>query len=212
MRIYFVRHGESDANTLNVFSNRAPGHALTASGRKQVALLADELTREPDGNSFLAIYSSPLQRAIESAQILSEKLAIPYVVSAALTEYDVGIYEGRSDEEGWRKYGEVLREWLLDGNWDARMEGGESFNDMRSRFLPFMEWLKSQHGHRDGSVILMGHGGTYGCMLPLVLENVDFAFAAKNMIENTTYILADLKGGKFVCSTWGGIQVDRADG
>ena len=205
LRLYFVRHGESEANLLNVFSNRGYKHPLTAKGREQVALLADNLRAAQEG-PFLAIYSSPLLRAVHSAEILSERIGVPYETTPALVEYDVGIYEGRSDEEGWRRYGEVLKEWLINRNFEARMEEGESFRDIEGRFVPFIDALKERYGGQDGSIILVGHGGTYRCMLPQVLPNVDFAFSAKNMIANTAYVLAELRDDAFICSRWGDID------
>ncbi len=171
-------------------------------------MLADQLSNEHSSSPFLAIFSSPLLRATQSAQIFSDRLGIPYETADALIEYDVGVYEGRPDEEAWQRYGEVLREWLLNCNRDVRMEGGESFNDVRARFLPFIEELKRRYGDGEGSLILVGHGGTYRCMLPLILQNVDFLFAAKHMIGNTSYILADLEGVELVCSSWGDIQFE----
>jgi broad specificity phosphatase PhoE len=205
LRLYFVRHGESEANLLNIFSNRGYKHPLTTRGREQVALLADNLMGAQDV-PFLAIYSSPLLRAVQSAQILSRRMGIPYESTPALAEYDVGVYEGRSDEEGWRRYGEVLREWLINRNFEARMEEGESFKDIEARFIPFMDALRERHGRQHGSIVLVGHGGTFRCMLPLVLSNADFSLSAKNMIDNTSYVQAELRDDTFICSKWGDIS------
>lgn len=205
LRLYFVRHGESEANLLHVFSNRGYKHPLTPKGREQVSALANNLLGKQK-TPFLAIYSSPLVRAVQSAEILSRSIGIPFETSPALGEYDVGIYEGRSDEEGWKKYEEVLQEWFVNQNFTARMEGGDSFSDIEGRFLPFIETLKGSYGGQDGSIILVGHGGTFRCMLPRVVSNVDFAFAAGNMIGNTSYVLAELRGDEFVCLRWGDID------
>jgi len=96
MRIFFVRHGESEANILKTFSNRGWKHPLTQRGQKQARALAAQL----QGRGVTAIYTSPLRRAVESAEILAERLGVPCQIEPALIEYDVGIYEDRSDEEG----------------------------------------------------------------------------------------------------------------
>jgi broad specificity phosphatase PhoE len=199
VKIYFVRHGESEANILNVFSNRDLPHALTELGKEQVTTLAQRLKSD----TFLAIYSSPILRAVQSSAILSDRLGVPYETTDALLEYDVGIYEGRSDEEGWKRYAEVLDEWFVHRNWDASVGEGESLNDIRDRFVPFIETLKGRYGNEQGSIILVGHGGTYRCMLPLVLSNVDFSFSMDNTIGHTSYVLADLRGDDLVCLRWG---------
>jgi bisphosphoglycerate-dependent phosphoglycerate mutase len=59
MRLYLVRHGESEANVLGVFSNRGFKHPLTAHGREQAVGLAGLLA----GKGISRIYTSPLQRA-----------------------------------------------------------------------------------------------------------------------------------------------------
>ena len=73
MRLYFIRHGESEANIANVFSNRPPGHALTAAGREQ----ARGAGRAPAPEGLTAIYSSPLLRATQTADILAQSLGLP---------------------------------------------------------------------------------------------------------------------------------------
>ncbi len=55
MQLYFVRHGESEANLTHMFSNRDAPHALTAHGRAQVAALTEKL----QGIRFGAFYASP---------------------------------------------------------------------------------------------------------------------------------------------------------
>ena len=82
MRLYFARHGESEANTTGVFSNRPPGHALTAAGREQAQGLADRLRAE----GIAQIYSSPLLRAQQTAEILAATVGAPVEVPDALRE------------------------------------------------------------------------------------------------------------------------------
>lgn len=97
MRIYFVRHGESQANLLHEISNRGLQHGLTRQGREQALTLARHL----QSLSIACIYSSPLLRAIETSILIANQLGLDYEVVAALREYDCGIVEGRSDEVGW---------------------------------------------------------------------------------------------------------------
>ncbi len=208
MKIYFVRHGESEANLLSEFSNTGLKHPLTPRGREQV----EELARRLAGEKIIAIYSSPLLRAVQSAEILSAKLGAPCYPSPALIEYSVGIYEGRSDKEGWDRYYQVLDEWFERGYFDARMEGGESFNDIAARFLPFIEELKARYGREDGGLVLVGHGGTYRCVLPLALSNVDLGFSRQHTLDHTSFVLAELRGNDLVCVRWGDMSRSQFKG
>ncbi len=204
MRIYFVRHGESEANLLRQFSARGTRHGLTQRGQKQVAALAERLA----GEECIALYTSPLLRAAQSAGILARKLGSPYEVTPALKEYDAGLCEGRSDDYCWQQDGFLLGEWY-DNNWEARLEGGESFNDIRARFLPFIRFVRERYRGKSGAVVLVGHGGTYKCMLPLVLANVSFFFALEHNIDTAEYVLAEARGEELVCLRWGSIEMLR---
>ena len=200
MKLYFARHGESEANLLRVFSNRGLRHGLTKVGRAQATILARALQPAP----VAGLYTSPLLRAVQTAEIVAEVLGLNYAITDALREYDCGVWEGRSDDAGWEEYERVLAAWIEKGDWEARMEGGESFDDMRMRFVPFVERLVEQHGDSPTGFGLIGHGGLYRCMLPLVLENVDHAFALKHSIGHTGLVVAEHQGGRLICTSWDG--------
>lgn len=199
MRFYFVRHGESEANLLNVFSNRGIQHPLTLRGREHVEALAHKLLDV----RFSAFYSSPLLRATQSADILSARLGLPYTTTSALTEYDVGVLEGRSDPESWQRYYQVRDTWLLDHGWGERIEGGESLEEIRDRFMPLMKRIGQAAPEFRSAVLLLGHGGLFACVLPLLLANVDTRWALRRGLGHTEYILVETRGEEYVCLQWG---------
>ena len=198
-RLYFVRHGESEANVRHVFANsdRDVSYGLTDTGRAQVERLAEQLAGVP----FAAFYCSPVWRARQSADILSARLGLEYVVAPALTEYDVGELEGRSDAASWQRYYEVRDAWFGDRDWDARIEGGESFEQIRARFVPFVESLLASP--RPGPVLLLGHGGTFHCMLPIMLSNVTFEHVVEHGMGHTSVVIAEQRAEGLVCVQWG---------
>jgi broad specificity phosphatase PhoE len=203
MQLYFVRHGESEANRLHEISNRGQKHGLTAKGREQVATLAAQLVP----NNINQIFTSPLLRATQTADILSDALGLPYQITDALREYDCGILEGQADETTWARYRQLRSAWIDNHHWDARIEQGESFRDMEQRFVPFIQHLLQQVDHSDSSIVLIGHGGLYACMLPLILRNVSFAMAATYTFPNTAYVLAESQNRGLVCLEWCGISL-----
>lgn len=200
MRVIFVRHGESEANLLNEFSNRGLKHGLTERGRAQAIALARALANVPVSR----ILSSPLLRALQTAEILADALHVPYEIVDALREYDCGVLEGRSDPASWAKYQRVLDDWIIHQRWEAHIEGGESFIEVRERFVPFIEHLMDVYGDSSQGLVLVGHGGLYRCMLPLVLANVDFGFAMQHPLGNTGYVEAETVGGELVSIGWNG--------
>jgi broad specificity phosphatase PhoE len=208
MLLYFVRHGESEANVLRMISNRDLKHGLTYKGRQQAAELADNLRGAGAGR----IFTSPLLRAVQTAEILSSALDTDYEVTDALREFDCGIAEGRSDPEAWELHRQVMENWLQAGNPAARIDQGESYLDIQDRFVPFVQYLLEEAGSVDS--ILVGHGGLYLCMLPVVLLNV--RAAATLPFPNAAYVLAEGRQQGLVCLEWCGRpmtgQVAGADG
>ena len=196
-KFYFVRHGESDANVLGVISNRGSIHGLTERGRRQVEALAPDL----QGAGVQRMYTSPLLRAIETAGILAKALEVEVEVTDALREFDCGIAEGRSDSAAWALHQEVMESWLQHGQLDARITDGESFSDIEGRFVPFVEGLMGPQREAE-SVMLVGHGGLYQCMLPLVIENLERG--AELGFPNAAYVLAGARADGLFGLEWCG--------
>ena len=199
MKIYFVRHGESEANVLHVFSNKDGVHPLTGKGTLQANALAESLKPV----HFYAIYSSPVLRAVQTSQILSQELGTPMTITGALREYDVGILEGRSDEEAWHAHRELFLKWRDQNSWNEKIEGGESYSEMRLRFVPFVEQLIARHAGEDVNVLAVSHGGLYLCMLPLIFDNISFDFGLSHPLNNTAVVIGAFSESKRECLRWG---------
>ncbi len=203
MRIYFTRHGESQANLLHEISNRGLRHGLTRQGREQ----AEALARRLKGRPIARVYASPVLRAIETGILLAHRLDVEYEITDALREYDCGMFEGRSDEAAWQGWQTLFDAWVLHHRWEQRLEGGESFYDIRARFEPFIEGLVRQYGESDAEVVCVAHGGLYWMMLPLVLKNVDAALIAQYGLDYTTCIVAEAYPAGLFCVEWNGRPV-----
>jgi len=201
MKLYFVRHGESEANTQHIISNRAARLGLTSLGIEQARTLAEKLS----GNPINTIYCSPVFRATETADILSAAFGVPYQVTEALREYDCGILEDHSDEESWRLHREYFDSWTIHKNNQNKPEGGECFLEIQNRFVPFFEYL-TQIGSKEDHILLVGHGGLFHLMLPVVLKNIDNEFVRTHNIRHTECIIAELLGKELVCKQWGEVQ------
>lgn len=206
MQLYFARHGQSEANVQRVFANGLHSYGLTALGRRQAAELADTLA----GVRFAALYCSPILRAVQTAQIVGERLGLPYQIDDALREYDVGALEGLSDAASWAHYEEILASWLAGARWDEGTAGGESYNAIWARFRPLISRLEAAYEGAGAPLLLIGHGGLFTCMLPLLLANVDHAFCAANRIPNTGAIVATLRAGRWYGTSWCGQPLEAA--
>jgi len=203
MKITFTRHGESQANILRQISNRGLVHPLTHTGREQAAALADKLR----DRAITRIYTSPLLRAIETSVIVAGRLEVAYEVTDALREFDCGSAEGRADEAAWQMWHDVFDDWTVHRGWDRRIEGGESFYDIRDRFVPFIEGLVAQYGDTDANLLCVAHGGVLWLMLPLVLSNVDSDLMSQHGFGHTTCIVSELGPDGLRCIEWDGFKI-----
>ena len=204
MRIYFTRHGESQANTLHEMSTRGLKHSLTHVGRQQASNLAHRL----QGQSITRIYSSPLLRAIETTVIVAYVLGVEYEVADALRENDVGILEGRADEEAWQVWKEVFDDWTLHQRRERSLEDGETFRAVADRFVPFINNLVQKYAHTDANLLCVAHGGLYWTALPLVLKNIDPEFiVSHNGFDYTALVVAELYSVGLLCVEWNGVRI-----
>ena len=107
MTLYIVRHGQTEENLERILQGHLPGK-LTQEGRQQVKRTAERLAQE--GTNFKCILTSDLKRAMDSADILAERLHLPVIPMEILRERDWGNYTGLSLAEAKDKY-------KVDGKW-----------------------------------------------------------------------------------------------
>jgi probable phosphoglycerate mutase len=198
LQLYFVRHGESEANLLREFSNSGIKHPLTEKGIAQAQELAQKLRDIP----FAAIYSSPVLRAQQTARIVAEQLGMPVEVTEALREWNVGIYEGTTDPKGWELHRQVQEDWFFHDKPESKMPGGENLIEIKARFVPFIEKLVEEHQDTERNILCVAHGGLYIAMLPLILKNIDHAFANDQGVAHTSPTIAEVRTNGLYCTSW----------
>ncbi len=204
MKLYFVRHGESTANLLREFSNSGFKHPLTEKGIEQ----AHALTRSLSSLKVGQIYSSPIMRAVQTAEILAESLKASVVTTEALREWSVGIYEGTTDLLGWELHSQVQFDWFNDQKFDSKMPGGESLLEIQARFTPFIDGLVRDGKNSNSNIILVAHGGLYLAMLPVILKNINFAFALEHPFPYAACVIAETRTDGLYCTWWCGESLD----
>jgi broad specificity phosphatase PhoE len=198
VKLYFVRHGQSEANVMGVISNRGTSYALTELGNQQAQALARTLV----GAGVTYLYTSPLLRAQQTAAVLAEILGVPFITAEALREFDCGALEGRSDPAGWQIMQKVFETWMRGEAWDSGCDGGESLNNIRQRFVPFVQGLVNDLPS-ESVVVLVGHGGTLRSTLPFVLKNIDLKFAVEHHLGNAAPVVAETFPAGLICLSWG---------
>ena len=136
--LLLIRHGENDYLKKNKLPGRLPGIHLNARGHEQAAELARTLSRLP----IKAIYSSPLERAVETAKPLAKSLGLRIQLRPDLTDTDVGLWEGRS----WRVLGRT-RLWKVLQKTPSKFQfpGGETFVQSQERVVHTLDAIASTH-------------------------------------------------------------------
>ena len=149
MRLYVVRHGESEADILNVHEGRAD-FPLTEKGQAQAGKMAAALAAEA---SISRIYCSTLTRARQTAAYLAEKTGAPLTPMDELREFDNGLLAGLPYDEAKRLYPDVP-----DLPAHAAVYGQESALAFRFRLENALSRILSEN-EKDATVAIVSHGG-----------------------------------------------------
>lgn len=150
LTIYLLRHGETDFNAQN---NRYCGRTdipVNAKGRAQ----AEAVRRQLEGVNFTGVYSSPLLRAYETAQIVSGR---EVTKDDRLIEVDFGLWEGKTREQFTEEYPDSWEKWSANPSANRAGVNGETGQEIVNRVDAFFEELLSTH--REGTFLVVAHNG-----------------------------------------------------
>ncbi len=143
MRLIIVRHGESEWNRIGRYQGQADA-PLSALGASQAEALGSRLQRE----QFDAIFTSPLQRAANTARAIAHYHPdVPFREEPALMEIHHGDWQGLFSNEVITRYGDGLREWRQHPT-RSQFPNGESFSNILKRVLDFKDRLLTEYSNR----------------------------------------------------------------
>ncbi|MCK5654126.1 MAG: histidine phosphatase family protein [Dehalococcoidia bacterium] len=145
-RIILVRHGQTEWNRQERFRGWVDID-LDATGLRQAEAAAERVARW----DVAAIYSSPLRRAMDTAQIIANRLSLPVVPLEGINDMNFGIWQGLSIGEVKESYPELFDLWRYS---PQRLEipQGESLEDVRKRVVATIDDLTARH---EGSTVAM---------------------------------------------------------
>lgn len=158
LRLYLVRHGVTDWNA----EGRLQGQSdtpLAPEGIEQARKLASRLSQE----KIDAVWSSDLQRARQSAEIIANPHGLEVILSPVLREASFGLWEGLTEseiialgqEDQWRNY--------RANSLTHRPPEGELLEEICERMLKVLEQIKV--ANPSGTVVVVGHGGSLRAIL-----------------------------------------------
>ena len=150
-RVLLVRHGESTWNA----ERRVQGQhdpPLSEFGRRQAGQLAARLAGRP----LVALYSSDLRRAWQTAEPIAEAVGLEAIPLQGLREIALGDWEGKTREELAREFPEEWEAWSQRPSWDL-VPSGEGAGPFERRVRETLAWILSRH--TVGDVLCVTHGG-----------------------------------------------------
>ena len=150
MRLILVRHGETNWNRERRIQGGFTDIELNEVGRKQAEKIALALKEE----KLTAIYSSPLKRALKTAQAIAKFHGLKVETDPALREINSGKVDGLSLEEIKVKYAAFWKEWR-EGKDTLRFPEGESLEQLQERAWGAIQRIRERHP--DGAVIVVCH-------------------------------------------------------
>ena len=160
MKIYFVRHGETDWNKERKIQGQVD-IPLNEFGRHLARETAKGLRDVP----FDVCFTSPLGRARETAQIILQGRDVPILEYKRILEMNFGVLEGKCcSKEGW-DVPDSFQMFFDDPVHYQAPEGGEDFQAVRKRTGDFLNWLFAQEQYRDSTVLVTTHGAAMAGLL-----------------------------------------------
>jgi probable phosphoglycerate mutase len=155
VRLHLVRHAESTWNAEGRIQGRADP-ALSEQGLWQARRLADRFRQQ----RFDALYSSPQQRARQTAERIAEVTGLPVQLDNRLMEHDTGVFTGLVWEQVVDRFPDFAKIFIEQS---PDMPDGEKRADLRARTSSVMQEIVA--AHPGGSVVIVTHGGLMGAYL-----------------------------------------------
>lgn len=167
--VRWLRHGENFANLTRTFSYRLVDEELTPRGLEQAARVARLLATSPAPPEFLV--TSPLRRARQTAEIVARALGLTVADQfEGLRELNVGLLDGRNDDDAWSTYESVLRHWRA-GRLSARFPAGEDAVELAGRISDALACAVAAAD--DRRLLVVAHGANARAALPLLAGRPD---------------------------------------
>lgn len=193
-----ARHGDADYPHAKVLSD--DGGWLTDKGKEQVRSLAESLR----SRNIARVWTSRLQRAVESGVIAADLLGVESHAIDGLEEFPVGALAGR-DHDDPELLG-VFEAWKA-GHLGTFIPGGESGEQVLDRYRAALEEIADQH--RGESVLVFTHGGVMSFCLPRMGRNVRNDLAAQQFLPNCAVAEISIDADDVVVLSWPG-SADRS--
>ena len=199
--IIFLRHAQAENNAKRILAGRTEGVHLTKTGIEQAELIAKYL--KPLDIS--AIYSSPIERASHTAEIVAKNNSLDHNLDDRLTEIDMGKFTRMKYDDMFAKYGNIFLKFYQNDPVIAEHEV-ETFPQVQSRILDMVSHIVEKH--KNENVILVTHMDPIKSMLSTVMDLRPKALF-ELIIANASLTIIKEQDKKFSLSAINAMNIDR---
>jgi phosphoserine phosphatase len=188
MKIYLIRHGETEFNRLGIVQGSSINSDLNRKGERQ----GKDFYRMYKDVDFQLIITSSLKRTHQTVQDFIHK-GIPWIQNDDIIEINWGEQEGKvSTPESRKAYKKVVDEWTA-GNYDVNFGSGESATELGNRVNRFLDWLRAQDYDQ---VLICSHGRAMRAIVCL-MQNKPLHEMENTPHSNTGLYLINCENGVF---------------
>jgi probable phosphoglycerate mutase len=155
-RIVLVRHGQTEWNRVERFRGRADV-PLNETGLAQAEATGQRVAVDlsPSGEwRPMAVYSSPLSRAVKTAEAIARRLDLAVQIHARIADIDYGQWQGLTPDEVRERWPEIHHAWY-NAPQTARIPGGETLDEIRVRAMKAVGEIATRHAEQ--TVALVSH-------------------------------------------------------
>ena len=197
LKLYIVRHGETEWNVIKRFQGQL-NTPLTEKGIEKLK----ETGKELENVTFEEVYTSELERTVNSAEIIlnenrgykNNKLKLKKL--AELNEVHFGVWQGLKYEEVFLKYPEEANNYFYNvKNYKAENVEAENLKDALERFLRGINKILSSH--KFGNILVVTHGTVFEMFINYVGNSSIFDIDERALMGNGDYKIFSYEDGKF---------------
>ena len=199
--IIFLRHGQAENNVKRILAGRTDGVHLTKTGIEQ----AERIAKYLNPLDISAIYSSPIERAKHTAEIVAENNSLDYQLDDRLTEIDMGKFTLMNYDDMFAKHGNVFLKFYQNDPAIAEHRV-ETFPNVRKRVLDIVDYVVKKHGNQN--VVLVTHMDPIKSILSVVMD-LKPKTLFELVIANASFTIIKEQDKKFSLSAINAMNIDR---
>ena len=199
--IIFLRHAQAENNTKRILAGRAEGVHLTKAGIEQ----AESIAKYLKSLDISAIYSSPIERASHTAEIVAKNNSLDYELDDRITEIDMGRFTRMNYDDMFAKYGNIFLKFYENDPVIAEHEV-ETFLEVQRRILDMVTHVVKKH--KNENVILVTHMDPIKSMLSIVMD-LKPKTLFELIIANASLTIIKEHENKFSLSAINAMDIDR---